>query len=92
MNIKNLFKRQVDIFEVEYILRQFVKECKINMIIHFEVTRTGLVKLYTNKPGLIIGRAGKDINMLTKKFKEECNVKDVRLYEMKNLVSNCGIY
>ena len=50
------------------------------------------ITVCTNRPGLIIGKGGKDINMLTKRFTEECNAKDVKIFEMKNLVSNCGIY
>lgn len=90
-----LFKRKVKDFEIKGILRDFIKlleSTSTKIIIHFEVTKRGVVNIYTNKPGLIIGKAGKDIKMLTKRFKEECNAKDVKLYEMKNVISNFGIY
>lgn len=91
-----LFKRRkVKDFEIKSILRDFIKPLEstsTKIIIHFEVTKRGVINIYTNRPGLIIGKGGKDINTLTKRFKEECNAKDVKLYEMKNIVSNCGIY
>ena len=92
MKFKNLFKRKVNVFQIEYILKEFIKPIQSKIVIHVEITNRGVIKLYTNKPGLIIGKGGKDINMLTKRFREECNAKDVKLYEMKNIVSNCGIY
>ena len=96
MNIKklykNLFKRKVNDFNIVYILKQFINKCESKIVIHYEITNRGVVKLYTNKPGIIIGRHGKDIKMLTERFKKECNAKDVKVYEMKNIVSNCGLF
>ena len=89
---KNIFKRKVNEYEIKDILREFIKCCSSKIIIHYEVTHSGVVKIYTNRPGIIIGRAGKDIKMLTERFKNECNAKDVKIYEMKNVVSNCGVY
>lgn len=90
--MKYLFKRKINEYRIKDILREFIKHCNSKIVIHYEVTYRGVVKIYTNRPGIIIGRAGKDIKMLTERFKNECNVKDVKLYEMKNIVSNCGIY
>ena len=88
-----LFKRRkVNDPQIKCILNQFIKPIQSKTVIHLEITNRGVIKLYTNRPGLIIGKGGKDINMLTKRFREECNAKDVKLYEMKNIVSNCGIY
>lgn len=88
-----LFKRRkVNDFQIKCILKEFIKPIQSKIVIHVEITNRGVIKLYTNRPGLIIGKGGKDINMLTKRFREECNAKDVKLYEMKNIVSNCGIY
>ena len=92
MKFKNLFKRTVNDFQIKYILKEFIKPIQSKIVIHVEITNRGVIKLYTNKPGLIIRKGGKDINMLTKRFTEECNAKDVKIFEMKNLVSNCGIY
>ena len=87
-----LFKRTVNDFQIKCILKEFIKPIQSKIVIHVEITNRSVIKLYTNRPGLIIGKGGKDINMLTKRFTEECNAKDVKLYEMKNIVSNCGIY
>ena len=87
-----LFKRTVNDFQIKCILKEFIKPIQSKIVIHVEITNRGVIKLYTNKPGLIIGKGGKDINMLTKRFTEECNAKDVKIFEMKSLVSNCGIY
>ena len=88
-----LFKRKkVNDFQIKCILKEFIKPIQSKIVIHFEITNRGVIKLYTNRPGLIIGKGGKDIYMLTKRFTQECNAKDVKIFEMKNLVSNCGIY
>ena len=50
------------------ILKEFIKPCSSKIIIHYEVTHRGIVKIYTNRPGIIIGRAGKDIKMLIERF------------------------
>ena len=92
MKFKNLFKRTVNDFQIKCILKEFIKPIQSKIVIKVEITKKGVIKLYTNRPGLIIGKGGKDINMLIKRFREECNAKDVKLYEMKNIVSNCGIY
>lgn len=91
-----LFKRRkVKDFEIKCILRDFIKPLESmssKIIIHFEVTKRGVLNIYTNRPGILIGRGGEDFQLLNRRFREECNVKDVKLYEMKNIVSNCGIY
>ena len=92
MKFKNLFKRTVNDFQIKCILKEFIKPIQSKIVIHVEITNKGVIKLYTNRPGYLIGKAGKDIKMLTNRFKNECNAKDVKLYEMKNIVSNCGIY
>lgn len=89
---KNIFRRKVNDYEIGDILKEFIKPCDSKIIIHYEVTYRGIVKIYTNRPGIIIGKGGKNIKMLTERFKNECNVKDVKLYDMKNIVSNCGGY
>ena len=92
MKFKNLFKRTVNDFQIKCILKEFIKPIQSKIVIHFEITNRGVIKLYANRPGLIIGKGGKDINMLTKRFMEECNAKDVKIIKMKNIISNCGIY
>lgn len=88
----NLFRHKVSEYNLCCILKDFIKNCNSKIVIHCEITRRGVVKLYTNKPGLVIGKGGKDIDELKFKLKISANVKNVKLYEMKNTVSNCGIY
>ena len=90
--INKLFKRKVNIFSIMSFLKPFAKDNDTPTIIHFDVTRTGVVNLYTNKPGLIIGKGGKDIDQLKIDLKRECNVKDVKVFEMKHMVSNFEIF
>ena len=92
MTLNKLFKRNVDEYRVKRILKQFVKSCSnTKIVIYFEITGRGVVKLYTNRPGILIGRGGKDINAIKESLKKECNAKDVKLYEMRTIVSNCGV-
>ena len=90
--MKNIFKRKVNEYAITSILRQHLKSISPKMTIHFTVTYTGIVKLYTNRPGILIGKHGTNIKMLTEKIKKECNAKDVKVYEMKHIISNEGIY
>ena len=92
MKFKNIFKRKVNDFQIKCILIDFIKPIQSKIVIYFEITNRGVIKLYTNRPGYLIGKAGKDIKMLTNRLKNECNAKDVKIFEIKNLVSNCGIY
>lgn len=92
MKFKNIFKRKVNDFQIKCILIDFIKPIQSKIVIYFEITNRGVIKLYTNRPGYLIGKAGKDIKMLTNRLKNECNAKDVKIFEIKNLVSNCGLY
>ena len=87
-----LLKRNVDDFQIGYILREFIKPIKTNIIIHFEITNKGVVNLYSNRPGILIGSCGNNISLIKHRLQKECNAKDVKIFEMRNLVSNCGIY
>lgn len=87
-----LFRRKVSEYTLTYTLKEFIKNCNSKIIIHCEITRRGVVKLYTNRPGIIIGKGGKDINELKRELKISANIKDIKIYEMKNVASNCGFY
>lgn len=90
--LKNVFKRKVNEYEIESILQDFVNNAKgIDMIISYEITRMGIVKLYTNRPCTIIGRYGKDLQIITDKMKKYCNAKGVKVFEIK-MVNNCELY
>lgn len=85
-------KKKVNEYHLKNILEDFVKTIPHNTIIYFNITNKGVVNLYSNRPGILIGCRGETKNKLTDRFKKECNVKDVKIYELKYVVSNCGIY
>ena len=87
------FKNDVDNFTVHMILKDMFDEFKeaSKTFATFKITKTGVLKIYSNNPGLMIGRAGERINRYKKRLKEEANVKKVYLYECRDFVSNFGI-
>ena len=89
-----LFKKKkvnVDKYLIQYELQRFINECNAKIIISIEVEDNGTVILHTNRPGILIGPAGRDINMLRETFKQY-GATEVLLKEMKHIASNCGIY
>ena len=89
-----LFKKKkvyVDAAEVSLILRRFIKGISSKMVVNIEITNDGEVILSTNKPGLLIGPAGRDFYNLERDIKK-CGAIKVSIKEMKCVVSNCGIY
>ena len=89
-----LFKKKkvyVDAAGVSLILRRFIKECSTKIVINIEVKDNGEVILHTNRPGILVGPAGRDFYKLEKDIKKLGATK-VSLKEMKCVVSNCGLY
>ena len=88
------FKRNVDEFAIKYILEEFLSSLKYDtkMIIYYKISGRGDIKLFTNRPGILVGRKGENINMIKERFINEANIRDTKIYEMKNIVSNCDIY
>lgn len=82
-------KKKIDKWEVGHILYNFLVEHQItnNICITYEISKRGIVNIKTNKPGLLIGRRGVDIDNIRKEMKERANVKDIKLYEMKHFVT-----
>ena len=87
------FKNDIVIFTVHMILKDLFDEFKeaSKTFATFKITKTRVLKIYSNNPGLMIGRAGERINRYKKRLKEEANVKKVDLYECRDFVSNFGI-
>lgn len=84
-----LKRRKVDEWEVAHILYNFLVEnnFKNDIYISYEISKRGVVNIKTNKPGLLIGRRGIDIDNIRKEMKEKANVKDIKLYEMRRFVT-----
>ena len=84
-----LKRRKVDEWEVAHILHDFLIEnnFKNDIYISYEISKSGIVNIKTNKPGLLIGRRGVDIDNIRKEMKEKANVKDINLNEMRCFVT-----
>lgn len=82
-------RRKVDEWEVAHILHDFLIEnnLKSDIYISYEISKRGIVNIKTNKPGLLIGRRGIDIDNIRKEMKEKANVKDIKLNEMRHFVT-----
>ena len=83
-------RRKVDEMFIRDILYQFVNgiSTTITMIIQYKISKRGIVNLYTNRPGILIGRNGEDINAIRNEMKTKANAKDVKVFEMKDFVIN----
>ena len=81
-------KKKIDEWEVAHILYNFLLESHIksDMYVSFEISKRGIVNIKTNKPGLLIGRQGVDIERIRNEMKEKAKVKDVKIYEMRHFV------
>lgn len=84
-----LKRRKVDEWEVAHILYDFLVEnnFKSDIYISYEISKRGIVNIKTNKPGLLIGRRGIDIDNIRKEMKEKANIKDIKLNEMRRFVT-----
>jgi ribosomal protein S3 len=80
-------------FKVYQILRDWLEEFNIygKTFATFELTKKGVLNIYSNYPGVMIGKAGERIDRYEKRLKEEIGIKKVKLYEHKNFVTNFGI-
>ena len=86
-----MYKRKVNEYKIGEIITKFVRELNVeNMIVYWEITKYGYVKIHSNKPGIIIGKHGTDINRLSDLMKKYCNVKEVNVYEMRHYIITNG--
>ena len=87
-------KKKIDEWEVGLILHNFLVEhhIKSDIYITFEISKRGIVSIKTNKPGLLIGKQGVDIERIRNEMKEKANVKDVKIYEMRHFVMCDTVY
>lgn len=83
---------QIDEYGVRRILQKYVKLIKTPTIIVYKFDDSGVVNLYSNNPGSIIGKGGKNINNMITEMKTKCNVTHVYIYEIQDIVSNFNIY
>lgn len=83
-----LKRRKVDEWEVSNVIYEFVADLELysNMLVLYEVSRSGDVIIRTNRPGLLIGRCGIDIERLKYKLQTQANVRRVILKEVHNYI------
>ena len=89
-----LFKKKkvyVDKCEIQSILQKFVNDVKPKTFIHIDVKDNGDVILHTNRPGVLIGRQGRDFEMLKIEIMK-CGAKHVHIKEIMYVASNCKFY
>lgn len=91
-NFKKRYKLDEE-FKVYQILRDWLEEFNTygKTFATFELTKKGVLNIYSNYPGLMIGKAGERIDRYKKRLKEETSIKKVNLYEHKNVVTNFGV-
>lgn len=79
-------RREVDEWEVSRILYDFLypTSLSLKMIICYEISRKGDVIIRSNRPGVIIGVGGKNIEQLTYDLQTKANVRKVKLFELRN--------
>ena len=80
-------------FKVYTILKDWFAEFSTygKTFVTFEITNKRVLNIYSNHPGVMIGKAGERIDRYKQRFKEELKIKKVNLYEHRNIVSNFGI-
>ena len=81
-NSKFYAKKSYIEFYLKEILENFLEDI-YDVVIYFEVIKNRKIKIYTNRPGIIIGKGGIDINNLKTEIYEKTKIKNVELIEMK---------
>lgn len=90
-----LFKWQkqiIDEYNIQRILNEFIENIKTPIIILYKINKNNILNLYSNRPGVLIGPAGRDINYLTSEIQKITPIKEIKIYEIKNIINNCNIY
>ena len=83
-----MFFKRPEVFncDVDQILREFLSQrpCNLKMIIIFDVTKRGDVRIYSNYPGRLLGRYGADWDTLVSKLKVYAHARSVKLFSIDN--------
>ena len=88
-------KYSIDNYDIVRVLYDFVNQFNTchdrKIIILYKITAFRTLKLYSNRPGSLIGPGGININHIKSELKDK-GIKDVKVYEIKHVISNCNIY
>lgn len=85
-------KKMINEYNIEIILNEFIKNIKTPIIIIYKINRFNILNLYSNRPGVLIGPAGRNINYLKSEIQKITPIKKIKIYEIKNIINNCNIY
>lgn len=70
-------------------LERFVSDCQSPFIICCDLDKRKVLRLLTNRPGLLIGKQGSDLKRLKEVLiKEGISIKKIEIYEINHMVSN----
>lgn len=74
------------------LIEVWCKECGVTTPVGYENDHDGVMTIYTDKPGLLIGRGGEKVNKFHKALKREFN-RDykVKLVEIRGGFANLNI-
>lgn len=88
---RHFIKQTENKYDIKIVLCDWIRSVdpqnKLNIGVLFKLTSTGILKIYSTHPGVLIGKRGCDYN----KYKErlinriKC-IKTIKLYELKNFV------
>lgn len=78
-----------DMMIIEKELKKFVSDCQTPFIICCDLDKRKILRLLTNRPGLLIGKQGQDLKLLKETLiKKGVSIKKIRVYEAKHMITN----
>lgn len=87
--IRKKEKYYCDMMIIEEELQKFVSDCQSPFIICCDLDKRKILRLFTNRPGLLIGKQGKDLKLLEETLiKKGVAIKKIKIYEAKHMVTN----
>ena len=88
-----LFKKKkvnVQALTIQSIVEKFISTIKCKIMVYIEIKNNGEVILHTNRPGVLIGPEGRDIELLERLIKKYGATK-VTVKEIYYVASNYGV-
>lgn len=83
-----MFFKRLKVFDgdVDQVLREFLSQrpCNLRMIVIFDVSKRGNVRIYSNYPGRFLGKYGADWDLLVAKLKVYAHARSVKLFPLYN--------
>ena len=91
--MKNIFKRKrnIDKWSIQELIQNFINNINCKITVYIEFKDNGDVILHSNRPGILIGPKGRDIETLKNEIRKYGG-KKVTLKEMMYIADNKGLY